>query len=76
MDARADWTILPRQTKPLIFALSRNEELPRDFRLSDELFQMTTFTYNDIRAKTEEKLNLVSLDLFFQLQDIVDLELD
>jgi hypothetical protein len=37
----------------------RNEELPRDFRLQDDLFQMTTFTYNDIRAKTEEKLNLV-----------------
>jgi hypothetical protein len=45
--------------KPL--TVSRNEELPRDFRLSDDLFQMTTFTYNDIRAKTEEKLNLVSL---------------
>jgi hypothetical protein len=45
--------------KPL--TVSRNEELPRDFRLSDDLFQMTTFTYNDIRAKTDEKLNLVSL---------------
>jgi hypothetical protein len=47
--------------------VSRNEELPRDFRLSDDLFQMTTFTYNDIRAKTEEKLNLVSLFIVTKL---------
>jgi hypothetical protein len=46
---------------------SRNEELPRDFRLSDDLFQMTTFTYNDIRAKTEEKLNLVSIFIVTKL---------
>ncbi len=43
----------------VIFVDFRNEELPRDFRLQDDLFQMTTFTYNDIRAKTEDKLNLV-----------------
>lgn len=40
----------------------RNEELPRDFRLKENSFQMTTFIFDDIAAKTEERLNLVRMD--------------
>jgi hypothetical protein len=39
--------------------LSRNEELPRDFRLKENAFQMTTFIFDDIQAKTDSKLNMV-----------------
>ena len=50
---------------PKIFfasSLCRNEELPRDFRLKENSFQMTTFIFDDIAAKTEERLNLVRMD--------------
>ena len=49
---------------PKIFfasSLCRNEELPRDFRLKENSFQMTTFIFDDIAAKTESRLNLVRI---------------
>ena len=36
----------------------RNEQLPRDFRLDEGLFQMTSFTYDDIQAKTDRRLQV------------------
>ena len=43
------------------FFFFRNEELPRDFRLKENAFQMTTFIFDDIRAKTEKRLELVRM---------------
>ena len=37
----------------------RNEQLPRDFRLDESLFQMTSFTYDDIQAKTDRRLQVL-----------------
>ena len=45
----------------LFFLFFRNEELPRDFRLKENAFQMTTFIFDDIRAKTEKRLELVRM---------------
>lgn len=35
---------------------SRNADLPGEFRLSADLFQMTSFTYGEIESETGEKL--------------------
>ena len=36
----------------------RNEQLPRDFRLKDNSFQMTSFTYLEIQEKTDKRLQV------------------
>ena len=41
-----------------VFFFYRNEQLPRDFRLDEGLFQMTSFTYDDIQAKTDRRLQV------------------
>ena len=41
-----------------IFVIFRNEQLPRDFRLRDNSFQMTSFTYDEIQAKTDKRLQV------------------
>ena len=41
-----------------LFVIFRNEQLPRDFRLRDNSFQMTSFTYDEIQAKTDKRLQV------------------
>ena len=55
-------TSLSRSWIQFFSCFYRNEELPRDFRLKENSFQMTTFIFDDIAAKTESRLNLVRLD--------------
>ena len=54
-------TVITKYYYLLFFLFFRNEELPRDFRLKENAFQMTTFIFDDIRAKTEKRLELVRM---------------
>ena len=54
-------TIITKYYYLIFFLFFRNEELPRDFRLKENAFQMTTFIFDDIRAKTEKRLELVRM---------------
>ena len=40
---------------PYLPSFCRNEELPRDFRLRENAFQMTTFIFDDIAGKILNK---------------------
>ena len=49
-----------------MFNLYRNEQLPRDFRLKENSFQMTTFTYLEIQEKTDKRLQVdINSDMGF-----------
>ena len=49
-----------------LFTLYRNEQLPRDFRLKESSFQMTTFTYLEIQEKTDKRLQVsINCDVAF-----------